>query len=816
MPPTETPRTSSAPLAPSPPDSRARHGAAWRSVAILLVALSGAAVLGYYGQRRYPIGQWLFWRYAGYWLACGVWALASLAGGHALLRRLLPRALPFREHLALSFATGVFLNYLLMSVAGLLHLLRAPLFFALPVLMLAAGGASLARTSRRFLRGALAQRQRRGGGSPWSYLLFTFGLLGFLMVYFVILSPENVQFDSRWKHFALAEEYVVTGGVRRFAEGWTVETNPHLATYVYSWGFLLPFGKFFDRVELAAHLEFAIFVATTLMLPTLVRRLVPGASGRYAWTARFLFPGIFLYDSSLSGGADHIAALFAVPLFLVVLRARRELEPKLCVLAAVMLAGGAMSKLTALLMLTPVVAGALGLRAVIIALRGGRPGAPPRRRAWIGPLAAVGVGLAVTSTFWLKNWIWYGDPIYPSLHKYLHLRPWVAGSADLFEWGYKDFQFWRPTHDLSGVWQTIKALFTFSFIPNDYPRYHGISPVFGSLFTVLVFTLPFLRRTKRIWGLVAATHVAILIWYWIHHQDRYLQTLMPWIAGATAATLVLAWRSGWPARVGLGAVVTTQLVVAGDTYFIPTHSMVGSPLKASIDLLSAGFRKQGDKRFRVYSQWTELGRRLPSGSRVLLHDNHTHLGLGAETVNDWGGWQFGIRYDAHGSPGQVYELFRGMGVTHIVYESNRRSKGWDSLAGDIVFYDFVLHHAEGSWSSRGLTLVPMPAQRPRDQHIGPILYLGCGKTYGSGLYDLSDLAVPVFGPRSRVYPRPRTAESPAHPVADLAATARVLVLDQRCRKPVEGFALGVRRKVLRPTDGSKELTVWFRHDASRG
>ena len=79
-------------------------------------------------------------------------------------------------------------------------------------------------------------------------------------MYFNILTPENLQFDSRWKHTALAEEYAATGGVRRFAEGWTVETNPHLATYVYLWGFLLPFGRLFDRIELAAHLEMTIFL----------------------------------------------------------------------------------------------------------------------------------------------------------------------------------------------------------------------------------------------------------------------------------------------------------------------------------------------------------------------------------------------------------------------------------------------------------------------------------------------------------------------------------------------------------------------------
>ena len=77
--------------------------------------------------------------------------------------------------------------------------------------------------------------------------------------------------------------------------------------------------------------------------------------------------------------------------------------------------------------------------------------------------------------------------------------------------------------DLDGLWKTLKAVFTFAFIPNDYSRNHGNVPVFGSLFTLLIPCLIFLKKTRRIWMLVAIVDVAILTWYWVHHQDRYLQ-----------------------------------------------------------------------------------------------------------------------------------------------------------------------------------------------------------------------------------------------------------------------------------------------------
>lgn len=96
----------------------------------------------------------------------------------------------------------------------------------------------------------------------------------------------------------------------------------------------------------------------------------------------------------------------------------------------------------------------------------------------------------------------------------------------------------RPERSWSGVRDSSEALFIFSFIPNDYGRYHGKVPVFGSLFTLLTLCLPFLNNTRRIWCLVTLTLMAIVTWYSVHHQDRYLQTIVPWMAAVTAAIII--------------------------------------------------------------------------------------------------------------------------------------------------------------------------------------------------------------------------------------------------------------------------------------
>jgi len=87
-------------------------------------------------------------------------------------------------------------------------------------------------------------------------LAIGFGFVALLAVYFLILSPENVQFDSRWKHLALAEDYVAYGGIRPLREGWVFDSRPHFTSYLFSWAFLLPKSRLFDRMVLSAHLEF--------------------------------------------------------------------------------------------------------------------------------------------------------------------------------------------------------------------------------------------------------------------------------------------------------------------------------------------------------------------------------------------------------------------------------------------------------------------------------------------------------------------------------------------------------------------------------
>jgi hypothetical protein len=372
----------------------------------ILLLLCAVGFTRFYAQ-FYPLKHWLFWRYAGYWLACSCWTVGCLSSGYALVRRLRGTPLPFAETLCLSFAAGVMLFYLAMNVLGAAHALHGATFFALPLFMIAVGARPSWRLCRRYARHVRYRASARNAPSPLQAAIWLFGVAVLAMIYFTVLTPENVQFDARWKHLALAEQYAHLGFIPRFGEGWTVATNPHLASMLYTWAFLLPGATLFDRVELAAHMELACFIWTLVAIPPAVRLLVPGTRASASWVARLLFPGVLMYDSSLAGGADHIAALFALPIFILTLRSVPSLAPGRLALLGLMMAGAAMPKLTAGMLLVPgpvlVIAGVFVWQIV-----------RERRIPWKGPAAATGVALGATAFFWLRNWIWHGDPLYPS------------------------------------------------------------------------------------------------------------------------------------------------------------------------------------------------------------------------------------------------------------------------------------------------------------------------------------------------------------------------------------------------------------------
>ncbi|MGA7741584.1 MAG: hypothetical protein WBP56_15890 [Polyangia bacterium] len=745
---------------------------------ILLVATNG----------HEPVANWIFWKYAGIWLWTLVFGISCLSAGHALLGVLPGLRLRVRERLLFDFAVGVLAFGTGIFLAGIFCLLRGPFYYLFPAVLTAAGAPSLVPYLMRAFRHVRGFPRPTASFSVLRVGAAVVGTLGITLVYLCVMTPDNLAFDAQTYHIPIAEHYGVAHCIRAFPEGSFSGALPHLASWLYTWAFTITPSDEFFRLELVAHLEFLLFLATLASLPLLVEVLVPGKRAGMSWVVFFLFPGLFLYDSSLGGAADHVLAFWAVPLALAAARVLRGWSAGRCVLLGLMIAGGALTKYQALSLLIP----------VALFLLVGTVRAIPQHRGRIlkflasGPGLVAVVALLATVSHWLANLIWHGNPVYPLLGKLFPSRPWVPGWQGLIP-----VADWRPTGTLiERLRETSIAAFKFSFVPHDWYPFHHDVPVFGFLFTLSLPLLLFVRRSGRTWLLATGAMIGVFVWYWTYHQDRYLQALLPWMVASTSATLALAWSSNLVARIGVAALVGLQLVWGGDVPFLPTHAMIRDVVfRPTIELLSASFRKDTNA-LTTHTGYEAIAAYLPANAVVLVHEEYLRLGIRRKVVGDSQFYQGAIDYAYLGSPGAVFDQLASFGVTHLLWRQSGSLYREITVAGELVFFDFTLRYSRNRKNFGDISVAEMPERRPPDRPALMVAHLGCR---AQRLLPLNEVNASVAADSEGR----RSGEMSASDADKLVSEADVVVADLRC-------PLGASLTGFVPAPRWGDLYLWVR------
>jgi hypothetical protein len=507
-----------------------------------------------------------------------------------------------------------------------------------------------------------------------------------------------------------------------------------------------------------------------------------------SWVLFLLFPGLFLYDSNLCAGADHFAAFFALPIALAFWRSFHSFRLENVALSAFFGAAAFMTKYTA----SP-------LAAIPGAVLVGRGLWLLIARRQLGALKCLGVlaglSLVFTAPNWLANIIWYGDPVYPMLSKYVHSHPFAADTPDQLKILHGTS---RPgTLDQRGLLLALQATVTFSFIPHDWYELHRDLPLFGSLFTLTLPCLLFVRGARRVAWLYAMAMASVFCWYVISHYDRYLQATLPWMVAATAACLVLIWRSAGVYRFAVVPLIVLQIAWGSDIPFITSHNLIGdSPLRHSAKFAASGYEQQRG-RLRVYEPMPSIGHAVPKDATLMVHDSILTLGTDRKWVADL--HQSLISYGLLVSPKAIHQMLRDqLGVTHLAWPGNSIYR--DTVAGDLAFAYYANNYTLQQRQVGGFTVADMPSKAPADDRKDyDVAYFGCGSPYSSGMYRLSQLRLPVIDPGRRPKPASRLPKSPS----DALAKAQMVVLERGCHadvRPGSEFKQATNR-------GSAELWV---------
>jgi hypothetical protein len=764
---------------------------------VLVVAIYRTATLW---SPAYPPRIWLGLRYAKAAGGAAAFVLACVSMGGLLVGKVLGLRLSIRDHFVFAFPTGMFAFFFVEFILGTLGALGRPMFFILPLAFIAAGAPYHYRRLRAL--------RRRGvpftfATPVWMWPALALAAMGIIALYLPTLTPTTIGYDARWYHYRLAEHYLAAGRIERFPEGWMPGALPQLASVLYLWAFQIP-GDLFDRVELCEQIEFVVLLGTLPGIPAFVRAVVPKTSGAGTWAALFLFPSI--YVCGVRGGSDHIAAVFTIPAVLAVFRAVRGFEPRPSLLAAVMISGWLVTKLTAASIATPIIVG-VGIKATIDLVRALVARKSPlfaTRGAWV----MLGAGIVLTAPYWLRNAIYYRNPFYP-MGKLVRNVPWHADATDIYAmWQKVEFDRFisRPTHDWAGVKQALAALVDFGSSPHDMAAHSAGLPFFGTIFTLTTAALLFVRARARLWAAFVAGHVAIFLWMWIIQQERYLQAVVPMLAACSVAVLILAWRSGIAAKILVVPLLFAQISWAVEACFVTMGTDWVAPVTT---LFHAGPRsnRPTDRFSYTFAPWSDVAITLPKNSRLLVHEIHDVLGLGLPAVQDFPQWQYGLDYARLGSARAVHDQLRAYGVTHVLWQPGL-SGGHDSIGGDLAFFRFVTRHL-GPPRSFGMFNVaelqknpPLPAATEE-----LVAYWGCGETYATGLYGITDLHAGAWGPPPlEEHARPREPLPPSNAADTVIPRVSFVVHNPSCNPQLPASVVG-RLSVLTTRNG---YTLYFR------
>ncbi|HXU60772.1 MAG TPA: hypothetical protein VN962_03665 [Polyangia bacterium] len=664
-----------------------------------------------------PIRLWTAPDYVAIWLSVSAMMFACLSFGNWFLRRALGIRLPATEQLVAGLAVGVLAFAIGIFTLGMVHLLRHWTFFVWPVLLAAPGLQQLARDARRgWPRLARVLGQAHG----LRLLMLAAGFVAVAAVFVPVLAPANSGYDARWYHLGIAEQYAARGAIQRFNEGFFNGAQPQLATWLYTWAFLCPWGGEWHRITLAYNLEFALFAATLASLPLGIRWLAGRRAPWSAWATFFLFPGIFLYDSMPCLGADHVLAFWAVPVLLAFRRLLRPADWRWYVLFAIAVAGAVLTRIQGLYLFAGPLLVLGGRAAWLLAARGRRA----EGRAMVRGLATfAAVTLLLTAPHWLKNVVWYGDPYYPILSRFFPSHPLAPGvntTRDPF-FTLKDV----PMRE--AVQQTVTEVTALGLTSHDWSTFHHKWPVFFVFFPLGVVAALMARGARRGHALlvVAMTQLGVFIWWVSYHQDRYLGALVPWMAMVTAAALWQAWHAGRAWRLYVAALLVVQLAWSGDYLGFSNHPLNNeqNPIAVSLAALSQPFHGQDARRSVLDQGLVDVGHSLPPRAQVLMHEYDPRVGLWRAVTTDVRDSQGAIDYQHEKSAATLAATLRRLGVTHVVWPGTW-SVGRNSMGDDVAFFDFVSRlppHANAG----GRDVAPLPAALTAPP-FGLVYVIDCG------------------------------------------------------------------------------------------
>jgi hypothetical protein len=506
-----------------------------------------------------------------------LWACTGT--GAALLRRLRAPTEGLAEEIPFAAGLGLGLLSLLVLAAGLLQQLRLAAGIGLVVLMGMLGW----RQAVRLLREAVALIPRIRINAAGAGLLVFFLGAGAVSVLGALAPVTDNDYDALVYHLTIPKLYLRHGGIHFLP--WLTHSNfPFGMEMLYLLGLLL-------RDETLAklfHLGFGWL--TALAIYAFGRRWWSGRAGALGAAA---FAAVPLVAWEMTVAYNELAfALYAFLTVYALARWYERREPGWLWVGAVT-CGLALG--TKMLALAVVGFGALVVVGAVVAeLRPPHPpspspwrhgeGAPSTRpagqskagvRAVVYVLGFAAVALLVAGPWYVKTYLWTGNPVYPFFYEVFGGRYWTAARAAEYSAAQQAFGLGGgPLRLLALPWNLTMQPQAFFDQPEALRIFNVLVTVFGPLLLAFVPVLLLagpVGRPGRLALWFALLYTAL--WFAMSQNGRYLLPILPGLcAGAGLAAARLMARRGVTRvaasgayAVALGASLLTSMVLTAPT-----------------------------------------------------------------------------------------------------------------------------------------------------------------------------------------------------------------------------------------------------------
>ncbi len=754
------------------------------SLAAFVLCVLGAGFYLRHLNQSYRLEEWLAFRL----LEIGLWTVL-LHGSLVLVGARFLRLLVGRDELGpgelflQSFVLGMGAFSFAMYLAGALSLYAPWFAVLLPVAFTVAGG-----SEALYLRGRLREALRpvptsSVGASLLRYGAFAFGATMLVLVYVEALTPSSFNFDAIWYHVPVAQDYARLGKIVPFY-GDNHRAYPHLTSLFQTWALLVPF---LEPVQLKwmliLHLEFAIVVWRIVGAAAMARYLLGGRKIPGLWAVFFLFPSIFIYDQNIGGSADHYVGVTAVPIFLALMRTLPSYHAGYAILTGVAAGLHILTKYQAIYSVVAVAAFAscrslYGALSRIYRARKGRPvpeGAPSFRALLSGPAWILLCALVVSAPHFIKNTVYYQNPVYPFAQKIFpsSFDDWDpparaenvtlssearakkreksrsrAGEDDGplptqksrkkdpwdFAFGPRGIDF-KPQGDgpLEKVVWWHKTLADWPFLTGNRGFTEG-RPYMGAVFVLLMPALLLIGRSRRVWLATGYVYVVFSVWAMTSANDRYLLTILSLPIGLCMALIVRVADLGKLAQVGLSCLLGVQLLWGAD---VPLQ-YGGARFADAVSLVRAGYSgKTLEERLRHRKNEITVSASLPKDAVVLGRYYKSLLGFDRTTLNTHADIQTYIDFKNLRSLDDFWQICRDRGVTHLLYPDGERQP---VRAHELVLFDALVEKSHEKKKMSGLVIAELPKEPPG--HTEPFLVLVRGvREYQDGLYPVHLLSL---------------------------------------------------------------------------